>query len=104
MSVRNYPGNLACPACASTGTEVLDSRGTPEGWIRRRRRCNNCGHRMTTYEVNAEELEATMREIRAIRTAAVALQALIAGLPGNRVRNLETLNCEKAGTEGADNT
>jgi transcriptional regulator NrdR family protein len=99
-----YPGNLACPSCGGTDTGVMDSRGTPEGWIRRRRRCNGCGERMTTYELNADELEATLREIRAIRVASVALAKLIEGLPANRTKSAGTLNSEPSLVNGADNT
>lgn len=31
-------------------THVIDSRLTPENFIRRRRRCLRCGERFTTYE------------------------------------------------------
>lgn len=40
--------SLRCPLCGS-GTNVLDSRPTSDG-IRRRRACDKCQHRFTTYE------------------------------------------------------
>lgn len=99
----NYPGNIACPSCGGTDTAVRDSRGTTEGWIRRRRLCNGCGERMTTYEVREEDLEGTLRQITAIRAAAVALRKLIGALPTPvRLPAVETLNVEQMVIGGAD--
>jgi transcriptional repressor NrdR len=40
-----------CPACASDSTRVVDSRlNDPGDAIRRRRECERCGARFTTYE------------------------------------------------------
>lgn len=40
-----------CPFCHSEDTQVLDTRASEEGdSIRRRRRCNACDKRFTTYE------------------------------------------------------
>lgn len=42
---------LRCPSCATEDSKVLDSRPVEEGQaIRRRRECNACGYRFTTYE------------------------------------------------------
>ena len=42
---------MKCRYCASTDSKVIDSRPTEDGSaIRRRRECNNCGKRFTTYE------------------------------------------------------
>jgi len=42
---------MKCPFCASTKTQVLESRGVEEGEaIRRRRECEDCEKRFTTYE------------------------------------------------------
>jgi len=42
---------MKCSQCASADTKVIESRDVTEGEaIRRRRSCNNCGHRFTTYE------------------------------------------------------
>ena len=40
---------MNCPFCKSNNTSVIDSRDTYDG-IRRRRQCENCGQRFTTYE------------------------------------------------------
>ena len=42
---------MRCPFCASEDSQVKDSRHTEEGQaIRRRRLCNSCGARFTTFE------------------------------------------------------
>ncbi len=42
---------MKCPACSHPDSRVVDSRTTKEGnAIRRRRECESCAHRFTTYE------------------------------------------------------
>lgn len=42
---------MKCPFCKADDTQVIDSRVNDEGdSIRRRRRCNHCDKRFTTYE------------------------------------------------------
>lgn len=42
---------MKCPFCENEDTKVIDSRHTEEGAaIRRRRECEKCGKRFTTYE------------------------------------------------------
>ena len=42
---------MKCPFCDNPDTRVIDSRPTEEGHaIRRRRGCDNCNKRFTTYE------------------------------------------------------
>jgi transcriptional repressor NrdR len=42
---------MRCPRCEATGTRVIDSRDLENGsTIRRRRECEACSHRFTTYE------------------------------------------------------
>jgi transcriptional repressor NrdR len=42
---------MRCPRCEQTGTRVIDSRDLEGGsTIRRRRECESCAHRFTTYE------------------------------------------------------
>ncbi|HZV79814.1 MAG TPA: transcriptional regulator NrdR [Candidatus Binatus sp.] len=40
---------MLCPACRSGDTRVIDSRDD-ENAVRRRRECQSCRHRFTTYE------------------------------------------------------
>ena len=42
---------MRCPDCGQTTSRVVDSRGAPDGIeIRRRRECETCAGRFTTYE------------------------------------------------------
>lgn len=42
---------MRCPYCRADDTKVVDSRDAQEGQvIRRRRHCNGCGERFTTFE------------------------------------------------------
>lgn len=42
---------MRCPFCKEDDDRVLDSRNAEDGFvIRRRRECNSCGRRYTTYE------------------------------------------------------
>ena len=42
---------MKCPFCSHTDSKVVDSRETKEGdAIRRRRECERCGRRFTSYE------------------------------------------------------
>lgn len=42
---------MRCPRCANNGSRVVDSRPSDEGMtIRRRRECEKCDYRFTTYE------------------------------------------------------
>ncbi|MFA5528001.1 MAG: transcriptional regulator NrdR, partial [Peptostreptococcales bacterium] len=42
---------MKCPYCDTIDTKVIDSRPTEEGHaIRRRRECDQCKKRFTTYE------------------------------------------------------
>jgi len=40
---------MKCPFCGASGSRVIDTRGVKDG-IRRRRECQVCGRRFTTYE------------------------------------------------------
>ena len=41
---------VKCPYCGKENTRVIDSRPTDDCSIRRRRQCDACGKRFTTYE------------------------------------------------------
>lgn len=45
---------VECEKCGSENMGVLDTRMTC-GIIRRRRRCLDCGNRITTYEIHEED-------------------------------------------------
>ncbi|RKS86071.1 transcriptional repressor NrdR [Orbus hercynius] len=43
---------MHCPFCNADDTKVIDSRLVSEGYqVRRRRQCNECNERFTTFEV-----------------------------------------------------
>ena len=46
---------MKCPHCSDANSRVIDTRATGDG-IRRRRECENCGKRFTTYEHVAASL------------------------------------------------
>src|SRR5690606_31178376 len=51
MTARGYPGAMLCPVCDAPETRVIDSRPVEGGRaIRRRRECEACGNRFTSYE------------------------------------------------------
>lgn len=71
---------MICPKCTSDDSLVIESRKSPLG-IRRRRDCQDCGHRWTTVEINrADLILAAIREIdcagRRIDRRAVAVNPL----------------------------
>ena len=41
---------MKCPYCGNEGSRVIDSRPAENNAIRRRRECDDCGKRFTTYE------------------------------------------------------
>ena len=41
---------MKCPFCGNDNTKIIDSRPTDDSSIRRRRQCESCGKRFTTYE------------------------------------------------------
>ncbi|MCD8501095.1 MAG: transcriptional regulator NrdR [Bacillaceae bacterium] len=46
---------MRCPSCNNSGTKVLDSRPSHEGRsTRRRRECETCNYRFTTFEMVEE--------------------------------------------------
>ena len=49
--------SMKCPYCDNIDTKVIDSRPTEDGHaIRRRRGCDKCGRRFTTYEKVEESI------------------------------------------------
>ena len=53
---------MRCPYCQTDDDRVVDSRGAEAGAaIRRRRQCNGCGQRFSTYE-RAEQVGVLIRK------------------------------------------
>lgn len=42
---------MKCPNCSSINCTNIETRNAPINRIRRRKECNECGSRFTTYEV-----------------------------------------------------
>ena len=60
-----YPDGMLCPACGATDTRVIDSRPVETASaIRRRRECEACQHRFTTYERPEPQLVVRKRNGR----------------------------------------
>lgn len=79
---RDASGTLAlqmrCPLCGADDTRVVDSRPAEAGsTIRRRRECEQCGHRFTTYE--RSEATAVVRK-RDGRVEPFSTTKLLAGV------------------------
>ncbi len=48
---------MKCSNCGSEKSKVTDSRDSAQDSIRRRRKCEDCGHKFTTYEfIDKEKL------------------------------------------------
>lgn len=52
---------MTCPNCQAEDSAVLDSRRSVDG-IKRTRKCNGCGTRWTTVEIEAERLSIFKRQ------------------------------------------
>jgi transcriptional repressor NrdR len=58
---------MRCPFCGADNDRVIDSRAGQDGFIiRRRRQCNKCSRRYTTYE-RLEEMELKVVKKSGIR-------------------------------------
>lgn len=63
---------MKCPKC-SAETAVIDSREAPANAVRRRRECEACGERMTTYERNETDDLATVFGDRLMQIREISL-------------------------------
>lgn len=68
---------IQCSACGSQQSSVVDSRPRDDACTRRRRKCDDCGHRWSTVEVSLEDYQASLdsESLEAMRTAYRALKA-----------------------------
>jgi transcriptional repressor NrdR len=70
---------MKCPNCGQTNTSVIDSRTTREDReIRRRRACEDCGYRFTTYERPEERVVFIVKKDK--RREAFSRDKLLSGL------------------------
>ena len=69
---------MRCPQCGERDTRVVDSRDLDDSaTIRRRRECNACAMRFTTYErIEAELRAAGLTEVPSTRVGTLAMEEL----------------------------
>ena len=64
VKTRRYK-KMRCPYCGSENSRVVDSRPAEDNnAIRRRRQCDECGKRFTTYEKIETEPLSVIKKIR----------------------------------------
>ena len=79
---------MNCPKCGAE-TRVIDSRPTGD-MIRRRRECENCRRRITTYEVTLEQFGEWQKQQREKQKEQREKQDII-----NKIRSLIELYKEE---------
>jgi transcriptional repressor NrdR len=80
---------LRCPFCAHADTQVKDSRPTEDDTaIRRRRQCESCGARFTTFE------RVQLREVTVVKNAGKREP-----FDRSKIEQSVTLACRKRGVE-----
>ena len=89
---------MLCPSCGTPDTRVIDSRPAEGGRaIRRRRECEGCGHRFTSYERLEPQLMVRKRNGRleafSATKLATGLSAALADRPVSG-SDVETLVAE----------
>ena len=82
---------MRCPYCGATESRVLDSRPADQGsTIRRRRSCESCNERFTTYErvepVLLVEKRSGRTEAFQVAKVRAGLEAALAGRPVSQAR------------------
>jgi len=76
---------MLCPSCNATDTRVIDSRPAEDGRsIRRRRECEVCAHRFTTYERLEPQLVVRKRNGRLEAFSAAKLASGISAALADR--------------------
>lgn len=79
---------VQCPQCNGE-SHVIDSRDDVKGAKRRRRCCDDCGHRYTTYEIHADEFKrirpsVNARELDTVIATLRAIKVQFGGSNGHR--------------------
>jgi transcriptional repressor NrdR len=89
---------LRCPFCGHEDSQVKDSRPTEDaGAIRRRRQCEGCGARFTTFErIQLRELTVVKSEGAGLKREAFDREKLLRSLSiATRKRAIEPVRIEK---------
>lgn len=83
---------MRCPFCAHEDTQVKDSRPTEDGTaIRRRRQCNSCGARFTTFE------RVQLREVMIVKASADGGEMRREAFDRDKLQRSVALACRKRG-------
>jgi len=84
---------MRCPFCAHEDTQVKDSRPTEDNTsIRRRRQCNSCGARFTTFE------RVQLREVTIVKSGARGEERREA-FDRTKIEQSVALACRKRGVD-----
>jgi transcriptional repressor NrdR len=85
---------LRCPFCAHADTQVKDSRPTEDDTaIRRRRQCESCGARFTTFE------RVQLREVTVLKSGGEDGIARREPFDRSKIEQSVALACRKRGIE-----
>jgi transcriptional repressor NrdR len=83
---------MRCPFCAHSDTQVKDSRPTEDSAaIRRRRQCDHCGARFTTFE------RVQLREVTVVKSASDGSGGRREPFDRSKLERSLTLACRKRG-------
>ena len=83
---------MRCPFCAHDDSQVKDSRPTEDNTaIRRRRQCESCGGRFTTFE------RVQLREVVVVKSGASGDQGRREPFDRGKLEQSVTLACRKRG-------
>ncbi len=85
---------MRCPFCAHESSQVKDSRPAEDGSaIRRRRQCEGCGARFTTFE------RIQLREITVLKSGSSTEEPRREPFEREKLEHAVTLACRKRGIE-----
>lgn len=83
---------MRCPFCANEDTQVKDSRPTEDSTsIRRRRQCNSCGARFTTFE------RVQLREVVIVKAGEDGVEPRHEPFKRSKLEHSVSLACRKRG-------
>ena len=54
---------MICPKCNNAECHVIETRKAKDNSVRRRRACNSCGYRFTTYEKTETQIAVERRKL-----------------------------------------
>ncbi|MFV0644868.1 MAG: transcriptional regulator NrdR [Sphingomonadaceae bacterium] len=83
---------MRCPFCAHEDSQVKDSRPTEDNAsIRRRRQCNRCGARFTTFE------RVQLREVMVVKSGPTGTELRREAFDRSKLEQSVALACRKRG-------